>query len=119
MAPNLYENSASLYDFGNDRSQVAADIQFYLTTILTNDSVLEVGCGTGRVALALAERGNAVTGIDLSEPMLDAFKAKLSANPSIARSITLHAMDMRTFDLSRIFDWIIFPFRAFQALTLR
>ena len=35
------------------------------------DSVLDVGCGTGRHSLELARRGYNVTGIDISEKMLD------------------------------------------------
>ncbi len=35
------------------------------------DSVLDVGCGTGRHSLELARRGYKVTGIDISEKMLD------------------------------------------------
>ena len=35
------------------------------------DSVLDVGCGTGRHSLELARRGYIVTGIDISEKMLD------------------------------------------------
>ena len=33
--------------------------------------VLEIGVGTGRIALSLAERGLELTGVDLSGPMLD------------------------------------------------
>jgi SAM-dependent methyltransferase len=33
-------------------------------------TVLDVGCGPGRYAMALAERGAQVTGIDFAEPML-------------------------------------------------
>ena len=35
------------------------------------DSVLDIGCGTGRHSLELARRGFNVTGIDISEKMLD------------------------------------------------
>ncbi|UDY37144.1 class I SAM-dependent methyltransferase [Dermatobacter hominis] len=38
--------------------------------------VLELGVGTGRLALPLAERGFAVTGIDAAAPMLDQLSAK-------------------------------------------
>lgn len=40
--------------------------------------VLDVGCGTGRSAIPLAERGFSVVGLDLSEPMLHVGAAKPS-----------------------------------------
>lgn len=39
-------------------------------------AVLELGVGTGRLALPLAERGLAVTGVDTSQAMLDSMAAK-------------------------------------------
>jgi SAM-dependent methyltransferase len=41
--------------------------------------VLDLGCGTGRLALGLAARGHAVTGIDLSSAALAAARAKPGA----------------------------------------
>jgi SAM-dependent methyltransferase len=117
MHTNLYEESASLYDIGNELPPVAADIEFYLSTIAPTESVLEVGCGTGRVALPLAERGNTVAGIDLSPSMLREFLSKIADHPAASHRLSLSQMDMRAFDLGRTFDWIIFPFRVFQALT--
>ena len=38
-------------------------------------SILDMGCGTGRHSVALAKRGFAVTGVDLSEDMLDKARA--------------------------------------------
>jgi SAM-dependent methyltransferase len=40
------------------------------------DRVLDAGCGTGRVAIELANRGIAVTGIDADEQMLAGARAK-------------------------------------------
>jgi SAM-dependent methyltransferase len=39
-------------------------------------AVLDAGCGTGRVAIELARRGYAVTGLDLDGAMLTAARAK-------------------------------------------
>ncbi|HTB22341.1 MAG TPA: class I SAM-dependent methyltransferase [bacterium] len=116
MNPNHYETSAAFYDEGNDRPDLASDLEFYLSLIPASASVLEVGCGTGRIALPLALRGNSVTGIDLSQPMLDVFSGKLAKQPERARKVVLRRMDMKSFDLGRTFDWILFPFRVFQAL---
>ena len=117
MTPNLYTNTATLYDTGNDRTQIAGDLEFYMSMIPADASVLEVGCGTGRIAIALAERGNFVTCVDLSQEMLDVFQNKLKEHSGCADRIYLHRMDMRHLNLGQTFDWIIFPFRAFQALT--
>ena len=117
MRPNLYEESAALYDKTNVRPSIAADIPFYEALIAPTESVLDVACGTGRVALALAERGTHVTGIDLSPHMLKEFCYKIAGRPSVSHRLTLSQADMRAFDLGRTFDWIIFPFRSFQALT--
>jgi ubiquinone/menaquinone biosynthesis C-methylase UbiE len=43
------------------------------------EAVLELGVGTGRVAVPLSERGYAITGIDVSERMLAVLDAKSSA----------------------------------------
>lgn len=44
-------------------------------------SILDLGCGTGRVAIGLAERGYDVVGVDLSQSMLEQMRAKASELP--------------------------------------
>ncbi|QKW18310.1 class I SAM-dependent methyltransferase [Kitasatospora sp. NA04385] len=41
--------------------------------------VLDVGCGTGSLALLLAEAGHRVTGVDLAPAMIDRARAKFAA----------------------------------------
>jgi SAM-dependent methyltransferase len=73
------------------------------------DPVLELACGTGRVACPLAERGFAVVGIDQEPAMLERLARKsrgMSSAPEAVRG------DIRRFDLGRVFPLIIFPFNA-------
>lgn len=44
--------------------------------------VLDIGCGQGTQALALARRGHLVTGLDSSAQLLDDFRAALAAQPA-------------------------------------
>jgi SAM-dependent methyltransferase len=46
--------------------------------------VLDIGCGQGTQALALARRGHVVTGLDSSGQLLDDFRAALAAEPTEA-----------------------------------
>ena len=78
-APARFYARASLnvetYDVRHPRTMdgtpVAGDVAFYRRLAESaGGPVLELACGTGRVAIALAEAGNDVVGLDLSEPML-------------------------------------------------
>ncbi len=114
---NLFRNSAWLYDVDN-RDNLSDDILFYIEYAKKQQGViLELGCGTGRVSLALAEEGFQVTGLDLSKQMLDVFKTKLNQKPELFDNITLIHGNMAEFSLDCKFSMIIAPFRAFQALT--
>lgn len=79
--------------------------------------LLEIGCGTGRVLLSLARSGREITGIDLSEAMLERARAKLAAEPPGVRGRVrlLHA-DMTSFDLGRRFAAIFCAFGGFHHL---
>ena len=46
------------------KQYLEAEVQFVLQHLQSNDSVLELGCGYGRVAFRLAEVANRVVGID-------------------------------------------------------
>ncbi len=104
--------------YGAERSQFAGDVAFY--TALANDGagpVLELACGTGRIALPLAEAGHRVTGLDLSEGMLAVARNKSQALPaSIRDRLHLAEGDMASFELEARFASIIVAFRSFQHL---
>ncbi len=63
-------------------------------------SVLDAGCGTGRVAIELARRGIDVVGVDLDPSMLAAARAK-------APHLTWITGDLASIDLGRAFDAVV------------
>ncbi len=114
---NLYRNTAWLYDMDN-RDYLHDDIPFYIDYAKKqNGEILELGCGTGRVALALAKQNFKVTGLDLSKEMLGIFKKKLELQPKLKNKINLMHGNMANFQIDKKFSLIIAPFRAFQSLT--
>jgi len=116
MAENLLRNSAWLYDVDN-RDNLTHDIPFYIdyAKSLSCKNILELGCGTGRVTIALAKEGFNITGLDLSNEMLAVFRQKL--DDTVKNRIELIHGNMADFNLNKKFDLIIVPFRAFQCLT--
>jgi SAM-dependent methyltransferase len=63
-------------------------------------SVLDAGCGTGRVAIELARRGLDVVGVDLDPPMIRQARVK-------APELTWIEHDLCTLDLDRRFDVVV------------
>ena len=60
---------------------------------------LEVGCGSGRVLLALAAAGIDVVGIDTSPPMLERARTRLAEAGDLPGTVTLHDADVRAMRL--------------------
>jgi SAM-dependent methyltransferase len=76
--------------------------------------VLELGAGTGRVTLAIAEGGIPIHALDANEAMLDALRRKLAAYPQeVQDRVVAVRGDMRAFELPERFALIIAPFRTF------
>jgi SAM-dependent methyltransferase len=55
-----------------------SEIDFVLGRVRSDDELLDLGCGTGRFTLPLAERVKAVSGLDLSPMMLTTARKKLA-----------------------------------------
>lgn len=73
-------------------------------------AVLEIACGTGRVAIRLAQDGIDVVGLDLSPAMLSIAREK-SIGMSNVRWVR---GDMRSFELGETFGLAIIPGHSFQ-----
>lgn len=83
--------------------------------------VLELCCGTGRVAIPLARAGHAVVAVDISEAMLERFRAKLALEPlQVQANIELLRQDVTQLALEgRCFDPVIIAFNSLLLLTNR
>jgi SAM-dependent methyltransferase len=75
------------------------------------DPVLDVGAGTGRIALDLARRGHEVVALD-HDPALVAELARRASG----LSVTAIAADARDFELERQFALCIVPMQTIQLL---
>lgn len=79
--------------------------------------VLEYGCGTGRVTIALARAGLEVTAVDLSQAMLAHLAASLAGEPASVRArVRLRHGDMRDLELGERFPLVLVPDGTFQHL---
>ena len=109
---------ADYYDSSPIVIQRTHDVAFYCNAARKyGDPVLELGCGTGRITLAIAEAGYRVMGLDISEKMLERAVEKRAALRREARErVHLVQGDMTEFDLGEKFRTIVIPFRPFQHL---
>lgn len=92
----------------------AADLELWRE--LAKDAagpVLDLGCGTGRVALDLASRGFEVTGIDSDPELVETLRARAR---SLALRVEAVAADARSFELGRTFALAISPMQVVQLL---
>ena len=75
-------------------------------------SVLELGCGTGRVALHLARRGHEVIGLDRDPELLAAFESRGEGLP-----IAAIEADARRFELATPVGLVLAPTHLLQLLS--
>ena len=97
------------------RGTLQGDVEWYRSKALESGGpVLELGAGTGRVTIPIAEAGVRVSAVEIDAGMLDRLRQKVAALPGEARSrVTVHQADMRSFALDEQYALVIIPFRAF------
>jgi len=104
--------NARLYDSvqGGNR-----DVEYYLSTIGASPAtILELGSGTGRIAIPLAEAGHTVYALDNSPDMHELLRGKVPAH--LRDSIVQVEADMRDFALDMLFDYAILGLNTVFAL---
>lgn len=110
--PHYYDHAYAKYK---------VDVAFYLElATAAGGPVLELGVGTGRLAIALAERGVDVVGVDRMLGMLERARERLAKRPRRIRDrVELVHEDLRTVRLGRRFPLVIAPFNVLQHLYTR
>src|SRR5712664_273902 len=95
------------------------DVGFYVEEAKrARGTVLEVGCGTGRILLPIARAGCSIVGVDSSRQMLERCRAKLAGEPAAVQGrVRLVLREMRDLTLGATYALIIAPFRVLQHLT--
>lgn len=110
---DLHADLPELFDL--DCGGFADDLSFYESLARRSEGpVLELGVGTGRVAIPLARAGWEVWGIDLSEAMLA--RARCQAGQALDERLHLLPGDMRDVELGRQFDLIFAALGTFHHL---
>lgn len=94
-----YEKAAHLYDLFDTKE----NIEFFLHYASEAGQILDIGAGTGRIAIPLAEKGLKVFCVEPSSAMRHQFEKKLSKLPDLSRDIELIAGDAISFELKRTF----------------
>jgi SAM-dependent methyltransferase len=107
VAERYDESSADLFD-----PAVVDPVVDLLVELARGGAALELGIGTGRIALPLAQRGIRVHGIDLSEAMV----AKLREKPG-ARDIGVTIGDFATTKVEGTFSVAYLVFNTIMNLT--
>jgi ubiquinone/menaquinone biosynthesis C-methylase UbiE len=117
-----WDEYAPFYDWENAQTVARRDIAFWQRLALAhggNDGpVLELGCGTGRVALPVVKAGAQLVGIDLSAPMLARARARLTRARLGARALLVRG-DIRhlPFRSRKGFGLVMAPYGILQSLT--
>lgn len=74
--------------------------------------IFDVGCGTGRVLLHLAQEGHQVHGIDDSRQMLDRLDNKLNGLPHLKEFVTYTEGDVLKFESNEQYKLVLLTYNA-------
>jgi SAM-dependent methyltransferase len=107
---SAYDAIARLYDPWS--SSVVEDVSFYVEeAVRSGGPVVELGVGTGRIAIPTAAAGIAVVGVDASSEMLAVAREQAELG-GVSGLIELRHGDLRDPQLDGSFPLVTIPFRS-------
>lgn len=114
---NVFEEYAELYDLLYEGKDYAAEASAFHSLIERHRggarTLLDLGCGTGRYEEHFADLGYSVTGMDMSEGMLESARRSAAAR----KGVQFLQGDMRSMDLGRRFDVVQALFHVVSYLS--
>jgi SAM-dependent methyltransferase len=117
-----YDRIAEVYDPWS--RSVVEDVAFYVAEARKasgragappGEAIVELGVGTGRIAVPIAQAGIPVIGIDTSAGMLDVCRAR-AEREGVAGLLDLRLGDFRSPPVAERVPLVICPFRAYLHL---
>jgi ubiquinone/menaquinone biosynthesis C-methylase UbiE len=115
-----WDQYAPFYDWENAQTLGRRDVPFWRRlTSRGRGPVLELGCGTGRVAMPLARAGVELVGVDRSAPMLERARRRMTRAPTrqLTTRLRLVRGDIRALPFeARSFGMVIAPYGILQSL---
>ena len=116
---SIFGNYAHYYNLLYGDKDYVGEATFIEQILKTNapncKSVLELGCGTGTLALLLASQGYNVHGVDFSQEMLEqAWKRESQLQGEVKTKLIFSQGDLRTIRIQQQFDAVISVFHVFS-----
>jgi SAM-dependent methyltransferase len=114
MTASPYDTIAELYDLWS--RSVTEDVGFYVAEARkSGGTVAELGIGTGRIAIPIAQTGKRVIGVDSSREMLAACRRR-AEEAGVGDLLDLRLGDLRHPPLEERVPLVICPFRSYLHL---
>lgn len=119
---SVFTGSARYYDAFYNEKDYSAEVDYVCALLRKHarnaNSVLDLGCGTGRHARVMAERGFDVVGVDRSAQMLSRAQALRNSAPAQVRDrLRFHECDIGTLRLGAKFDAVMALFHVMSYQT--
>jgi SAM-dependent methyltransferase len=119
---NKFGLYSQYYDLLYKEKDYASEVEYVYNIIHeykpNATTILDLGCGTGMHAISLAFKGFSVTGVDISQTMLEgALVRKKSLDETHSNRLSFYHGDVRTFRSDMKFDVVISLFHVFSYQT--
>ncbi|MEV5571710.1 class I SAM-dependent methyltransferase [Spirillospora sp. NPDC052269] len=101
-----YAFTPGYYDLFRAHEDALPSVSFFAGLTPPDADALEIGPGTGRLALAVAERARTLTCLERSPTMRAVLISKLAQRPDLRSKVTVLQGTAPGFDLGRTFDYV-------------